>query len=630
MKPTEKQFSTDGLMRNVALTLIRDFRRDLNEPTFCSDHYSDLKGNDIGRIRGSSPTAQDDMDVATFKATYQMHSVLKRYRFRKDLFSDDELTEQAIASFRETQRRISAIDLSSLTTFTERVLAVARIYITKVLGVYSDEEHRDLCRFGRRASVGVPSRKACEAERWELPISGSLKQISWFDSEMSQIAAVQEYWTKQKAVVPNRPTYQEIDSLKLSLVPKSFKSLRAIMPNTTIGSYMSFGIGEIMRKRLKRIGYDIRKLQMEHRSLAARGSIHSQYVTMDLSSASDSISVALVKALFPSDWFDILEQSRIGQVSLPDGSLVESQTFCTMGIGYTFPLQTLVFLSLLKAISFLRFGRKQMMTISVYGDDMIFHRMLYGDVVSVFQEIGFVINVDKTFSTGHFRESCGGDYYHGVDVRPFQPRNGAASVGAKAYEAMLYKCINGLLMRWSEHEVRETLLYLLSELGRVTGKAKVVPANFPDDSGIKCPSLLHPWEFLQGRTDVAKPKHVGHGVFRFSYLKLTSELREENRHEPYLWLSLRGGLTRELCYASGEPPRGRPTSVQLVIDQLTGVDDERMDFFIEKVHPHLTTRSKLTGRRLRRILTFVSISHTGKYTRQSGTSCFEVPQTRLT
>jgi hypothetical protein len=39
--------------------------------------------------------------------------------------------------------------------------------------------------------------------------------------------------------------------------------------------------------------------------------------------------------------------------------------------------------------------------------------------------------------------------------------------------------------------------------------------------------------------------------------------------------------------------------------------------------PIISTRSKLTGRRLRRMESCVTISHTGSYKRRSGTSGFE-------
>jgi hypothetical protein len=42
------------------------------------------------------------------------------------------------------------------------------------------------------------------------------------------------------------------------------------------------------------------------------------------------------------------------------------------------------------------------------------------------------VNEQKSFSTGHFRESCGGDYYRGFDVTPVKAKTfGATEPGAR-------------------------------------------------------------------------------------------------------------------------------------------------------------------------------------------------------
>jgi len=613
--------SADQMMLNVASSLLRDFQINLNDPSFCSDLQVALRTGDIARIRKLTPVPTNDMDVATYKATYQMQSVLKRYRFRKDIYSDQELEDMSIQTFLETQDRLANVDFDLLDLHSKKILDRAARYVARVLGPYSDEECRTLSRFGRKASVGVPANVACEAAKWELPLSGSFEQITWFNEEMSEVECVQEYWTAQLDRALQKQVYQVTDSLRLTLVPKTFKSLRAIMPNTTIGSYQSQGIGEMIRKRLKREGYDISSLQQRHRSLAQTASIYDMHTTADLSNASDSITVALVKRLLPPDWFETMNLSRIGTVELPNGQRVESLTFCTMGIGYTFPLQTLVFLALLKAIEAYHFHASDRRLISVYGDDMIYASRMHPLVLFYFSSVGFVINLDKTYHSGNFKESCGGDYYRGVDVRPFQPRNGAASIGDKAYEAMLYKFTNGLLVRWSEHEIGNTLNFLVSTVCGLVNKVKVVPGDYPDDAGVKCVSLGC-YGFLVPAVR-CQPKHIGHGVYRFSFLRLVPGERKELRHAPYLWLALRGGVRNTDIY-SGRSHQDLPVShTARLINELAGVTGDVSSLITHEDTPSTTTRSKLTGRRLRRTSTFVTVSHSGRYTRQSGTSCFE-------
>ena len=195
---TGKTFSVDALMRNISLTLVRDFQHNFDDPCFAESHLAAFRQNDIARIRELSLTGIEEDDVARFKAMYQLQSLSKRYRYQNDIYSDDELRERAITSFLETQNRLAELDLATLSASDNVILDLAAGYIADVLGVYDDEEHRLLCKFGSGASVGVPARLANLAARWELPMSGSQDQISWFDSEMSQVACVQDYWRKQR------------------------------------------------------------------------------------------------------------------------------------------------------------------------------------------------------------------------------------------------------------------------------------------------------------------------------------------------------------------------------------------------------------------------------------------------
>lgn len=576
----------DGVVTKTLQLLISDFRLNLGDPTFCSDLYDAVIRKDVGRIREVMQQEVLEVEPVRYKYRYQALSFLKRHRYQNDIYSDRELEEKAIQLFLDTQNRIRDLDLDTLDKHSSNVLEIARVYVADVLGPYDDEECRSLCKFGKRASVGIPSRKACEAERWQVPLTGSLNQIIWFHKEIYGAEPVMNYLRAQIDSDPEGSIYQEIESLKLTLVPKTFKALRVIMPNTTIGSYMSYGIGEMIRKRLKRKGYDIRTLQQRHKYLARSASVHSLWATADLSSASDSITGALLKRLLPPDWFEVLDSHRIGKVTLPDGSCIESSTFCTMGIGYTFPLQTLVFLSLLKAIEAYYFPRNDRRTISVYGDDLIYASRMHDFVQFHFQKFGFVLNVDKTFSTGHFRESCGGDYYHGVDVRPVQPRLACALRSPRDFEALHYKLINGILLRFAEQEVGLTLTYLANRLNTFVRRIKLVPTDYPDDSGVKVNGPLSLPEFLGGLL-CTKPQHIGHGLFQFPFLVSNPKLRKEVRHDPYLWRSLQGDECDSFYYYH----TNRQASANHF--PIIGIDaHDHRPLLIWKPDPNATTRTR--------------------------------------
>jgi len=86
-----------------------------------------------------------------------------------------------------------------------------------------------------------------------------------------------------------------------------------------------------------------------------------------------------------------------------------------MGNGFTFELESLVFWSLATAVcSFLGISND----IGVYGDDIIIDREAVPLLKNVFTYLGFTINEEKSYTTGSFFESCGGQYFDGLDVTP--------------------------------------------------------------------------------------------------------------------------------------------------------------------------------------------------------------------
>jgi hypothetical protein len=89
------------------------------------------------------------------------------------------------------------------------------------------------------------------------------------------------------------------------------------------------------------------------------------------------------------------------------------EKFSSMGNGFTFELETLIFAALAAAVSDLTLGEN----LFVYGDDIIVPTHASSNVLAVLRTFGFTPNTKKTFTSGSFRESCGGDYFLGYDVR---------------------------------------------------------------------------------------------------------------------------------------------------------------------------------------------------------------------
>lgn len=572
MKATDGPYSVDKLMLKIASALVSDFRQLDSDPSSLDTFRSLLSPGCVREFRAFEFGKEKSSTSTDFKCRYQLESLFKRYRFENDLYSDSDLRDIAIKQFRDNQERLASLELirDDYPMYIWAVLSRARRYCKKVLGKFESDEHASLCRFGSRATVGIPLRTASEAERYRVPISGSGDHIDWFRSEiMDRDPSVSRYILDQaKGVNP----FVTVDSLTLTLVPKTFKSLRSIMPNTTLGSFYSDGLGSMIECRLKRHGYDIRTLQVTHGEVARSASISNKLVTMDQSLASDNITSWLVEQILPYDWFEALRLGRISKIAMPDGKIDELLSFCTMGIGFTFPLQTLIFLSLLHGIAS-HLGRRRVF-ISAYGDDLIYDRVLHPFVDTIFTRLGLLINRDKTFVDGPFRESCGSDFYAGVDVRPFQPRNERSSCTRKEYEATLYKYFNGLVRRWLPVEIPVTLSLLIDELSRCSRGILRVPPDFPDIAGIRVEKRN---DFGLSEALCVPLKVTKHGKWIFFYLRASARYREETRHAPFLWSALQN-LRNRFDYADyASPPRVDSDTLRS-IERVTGLPQSPESF----------------------------------------------------
>jgi hypothetical protein len=213
--------------------------------------------------------------------------------------------------------------------------------------------------------------------------------------------------------------------------------------------------------------------------MALEGSIDGLVATMDLSEASDRVSLALVEELFGFNpqFVRYLKLSRSRFVELPDGGLVLLNKFASMGSALTFPVESMVFLTLVVTVLCRRQGdfrprtvkryRKRSSTLSIYGDDIIIPVDAYPDVVRSLTSLGMKVNDSKSFPRGKFRESCGTDAYDGRVVTPayaraYLPKSRANSnelVKASALRNQLYERYGVLTPR--------TIYFLDSLIGRL-------------------------------------------------------------------------------------------------------------------------------------------------------------------
>lgn len=297
-----------------------------------------------------------------------------------------------------------------------RILYAVRRKIESVLGRAPRLSELRL-KFGPGATTDVKKVDACPSNKMAagLACSESLLHSGLLPELLREVP---HWYSSLFGVVSDEVGPVRCTVGNLSFVPKNAKTDRAIVTEPVLNSFLQLGIGEWIARRLKRHGVDIRD-QGRNAGLAREGSLTNELATLDLSSASDCVSKGLVKFLLPPAWYYLLASARTPTVKVGK-QLIQLNKFSSMGNGFTFPLETLIFW----AISFVLCGSSNT---NAYGDDIICPSSCADEVCRVLRLCGFAINTGKSFITGPFRESCGHDYYRGIETRPWYARDGLSA-----------------------------------------------------------------------------------------------------------------------------------------------------------------------------------------------------------
>ena len=215
---------------------------------------------------------------------------------------------------------------------------------------------------------------------------------------------------------------------RFSAVPKTADSVRPICVEATSHMFFQRGLGFLIRQRLKTVGIDLDLQFRVHEKLVQHHS--DQICTIDLSSASDSISLELVRFLVPNDWFQHLSRLR-AETTKFRGNLHTLQKISSMGNGFTFELETLLFYciseasrqvncldSVLPQAAFVGVSPHiRQIGVTVFGDDIIAPIDSYNPILEVLELCGFSINIEKTHGPdSRIKESCG---YFSIDNEGF-------------------------------------------------------------------------------------------------------------------------------------------------------------------------------------------------------------------
>jgi len=253
-------------------------------------------------------------------------------------------------------------------------------------------------------------------------------------------------------LVPSPSYYDELGSVRflepweeipvrVISVPKTQKTPRIIAIEPTAMQYAQQAIRQLLYESVERdnllnalIGFTD---QTPNQDLAREGSLTGELATLDLSEASDRVSCLHVDDLmyFNPLLSEAVFACRSSKADVSGHGVITLSKFASMGSALTFPLEAMVFLTIifLGIESDLNrlLTRKDIKSyrgkVRVFGDDIIVPKRHVISVIHFLETFGLKVNRRKSFWTGKFRESCGKEFYDGQDVSIVRVRREAPS-----------------------------------------------------------------------------------------------------------------------------------------------------------------------------------------------------------
>lgn len=218
-------------------------------------------------------------------------------------------------------------------------------------------------------------------------------------------------------------------------VPKTMKTTRIIAAEPVVVQYAQQAL---LREFSRALSSDMGLFtgledQVPNQKMACQGSLDGSLATLDLSEASDRVSMELVEGVFGR--FPVLmgalRACRSTRALVPTGEVLTLRKFASMGSAVCFPVETIVFICIClnavrKQLNTPRLSKSQLsvlrQSVRVYGDDIIVPGRFVQSVLRELTMLNMVVNARKSFWTGSFRESCGKEYWRGEDVSVFKVR----------------------------------------------------------------------------------------------------------------------------------------------------------------------------------------------------------------
>lgn len=378
--------------------------------------------------------------VANFFARYQASALLKKFQFASD---SNNRRAAALEKFKAAELSCKSFNLYGarlLENLSDPLelssFSYARSFLSRLLGEELPEDGKLTLwsRHGPGSNLDTKERRISLYDKysaWPYSCTSGTREYARLAIQADErwIGALEDDYRRKNGIEPWRILDQDafwesvlkvVPGNRITFVPKNSRTDRSIAIEPCMNLYLQLGVDGFIRRRLKRWGVDLDS-QEKNQELARLGSINwtgeDPFVTLDLASASDSISLELCRLLLPPQWYRYLIRLR-SPVGVCDGEVFSYEKISSMGNGYTFALESAIFTAIVYGVEKTLKGHFSRDQVAIYGDDIIVRRSSSVLVVRMLNLCGFSLNPEKSFIEGPFRESCGADWFNGTSVRP--------------------------------------------------------------------------------------------------------------------------------------------------------------------------------------------------------------------
>ena len=181
---------------------------------------------------------------------------------------------------------------------------------------------------------------------------------------------------------------------RLSTVTKNAEKDRPISmePFWNMVGQLSFA-RDVRALVYERYGINLNTLADLHRAKVRCAGI----ATIDFKNASNSNWLVVLRDLLPRNVMKLLMDLRT-PITHYNGQFHWWNMLAPMGNGFTFEIMTVVLLHLARVFD---------PNATVFGDDVMIAQDVAPQFIKLCEALGWVVNTDKSFITGNFRESCG-------------------------------------------------------------------------------------------------------------------------------------------------------------------------------------------------------------------------------